>query len=82
MEVTDISFPIRCDDGTLIPGSALHTWSKQMLEASYNLGRYLNSAESYKRQLEDAGFVNVTEKQLMWPQNRWPKDKRWKEVGT
>ncbi|KAI9733770.1 MAG: hypothetical protein M1818_007184 [Claussenomyces sp. TS43310] len=81
IEVTDISFPIRCDDGSLPLDSALYRWSEQMLEASYSLGRPLNSAESYKEQLENVGFVEAAERQLMWPQNRWPKDRRFKEIG-
>jgi hypothetical protein len=36
----------------------------------------------YKAQMEVAGFVNVTETIYKWPSNRWPKDRKFKELGT
>jgi hypothetical protein len=32
--------------------------------------------------MEAAGFINVTETIYKWPSNRWPKDKKFKELGT
>ena len=34
----------------------------------------------FKDQMETAGFVNVTEAIYKWPSNRWPKEKRFKEL--
>jgi hypothetical protein len=31
--------------------------------------------------LADAGFTNIHETIYKWPQNRWPKDKHFKELG-
>lgn len=28
-----------------------------------------------------AGFTDVVEQTLVWPTNRWPKDKKLKEIG-
>jgi hypothetical protein len=36
----------------------------------------------FKAQMEAAGFVNVTETIYKWPSNRWPKEKKFKELGT
>lgn len=44
-------------------------------------GRICNSALHYKSQLEALGFVDVVEVIHKWPQNRWPKDKYYKELG-
>jgi hypothetical protein len=40
-----------------------------------------DAAKRYKAQLEAAGFVNVNETIYRWPTNRWPKDKKFKELG-
>jgi hypothetical protein len=52
-----------------------------MLEASVNLGCPLNTAESCKSLLEEAGFEGVVEKEYRWPMNRWPQDRRLREIG-
>lgn len=46
-----------------------------------NLGCPLNTAESCRSLLEDAGFEGVVEKEYKWPMNRWPQDKKLKEIG-
>jgi hypothetical protein len=81
VEITDITFPILSDDGSLTKDSALAKWSDLMLEASVNLNRHLNSAKSYKTLLNDAGFEDVVETEYSWPQNPWPKDKKQKQLG-
>jgi hypothetical protein len=52
-----------------------------MFESAKSLGRFSNSAESYKAQMITAGFENVVELQYKWPQNRWPVDRKLKEIG-
>ena len=52
-----------------------------MIESAAVLGRYSNSAASYKEQMEKVGFENVTEIQNKWPTGRWPKDPKMKEIG-
>jgi hypothetical protein len=52
-----------------------------MLEGCAKLGRSADSPIHYKAQMEAAGFVNVTETIYKWPSNRWPKDKKFKELG-
>ena len=52
-----------------------------MLEASLKLGLPLNSAETVKHVMEDAGYVDVVEVIYKWPMNWWPADKKMKEIG-
>ena len=52
-----------------------------MVEATEKLGRSARNCESYKTFMEDAGFFNAVETIYKWPQNTWPKDKRYKELG-
>ncbi|KAI1056118.1 hypothetical protein LB507_002429 [Fusarium sp. FIESC RH6] len=81
IECQDITFPAGCDDGTLAKDSYINQWSDLMTEAAKNFGRSAISARSYKQQMIDAGFVNVTEVVYKWPTNRWPADPYYKELG-
>ncbi|KAK0388573.1 hypothetical protein NLU13_4816 [Sarocladium strictum] len=81
MECQDISLPGHSDDGTLKDDSLTQEWARNMLEAASRFGRYADSARHYKKQMQDAGFVNVTELIYKWPMNRWPADPHYKELG-
>ncbi len=52
-----------------------------MLEASLILKRPMNTCGRAKLDLAAAGFVDVVEIPFKWPMNRWPKEKRYKELG-
>ncbi len=45
------------------------------------MGRSCSVGREYKGLLKDAGFVDVVETVYKWPINRWPKDKKMKEIG-
>ncbi|KAH6714744.1 S-adenosyl-L-methionine-dependent methyltransferase [Leptodontidium sp. MPI-SDFR-AT-0119] len=81
LEVTDICFPGRSDDNSWLPDSALKKWSQLMIESAAKLGRFSDSAVSYKQQMETVGFENVIEIQNKWPTREWPKDPKMKEIG-
>jgi hypothetical protein len=70
-----------CDDDTL-KGTNLEKWGVLLLEGSLKLGLGLNTALSTKKRMEEAGFVDVVEVIYKWPLNRWPANKRMKEIGT
>jgi len=81
LEVQDISFHLRCDDGSLPQDSAFRRWASYMLEASINLGCPLDSVDSVKELMIEAGFMNVEKKAYCWPMNQWPKNPRLKKIG-
>ncbi|KAF5962590.1 methyltransferase [Fusarium bulbicola] len=81
MEVVDI-LPPTSDDGTMTPETALYQWSKLLLEATEKMGRPFGETMTYETQMEAAGFQNVTQQVFKWPQNRWPKDQKCKELGS
>ena len=80
MEIQDIMSPLRCYDDTL-KGTALDKWGNLFLEASIKLGVPLNSALTVKKIMEETGFVDVVEVIYKWPMNKWPADKKMKEIG-
>jgi len=51
------------------------------MKAAEKIGRVSNSAEKYEEQLTEAGFVDIHVEVYKWPQNRWPKNPRYKELG-
>ena len=81
IEICDIAFPIEAEDDSMAPDSALAKWSDRMFEASMILQRPLDSAKSCKNLLSSTGFTDVVETRYKWPQNRWPKDRKYKELG-
>ena len=81
IELLDPVYPMVSDDGSLSKDSALYRWSSLLNDAATKLGSSLASALSYKKQLTDAGFVNVTESVHKWPMNQWPKLAKHKELG-
>lgn len=77
----DISFPIEDNDSSFPEDCAVKKWSDLILEGTIKLGRPCDSAKDYKAMLIEAGFEDVVEVRYKWPQNRWPKDKKLKELG-
>ncbi|KAK3905094.1 hypothetical protein C8A05DRAFT_31090 [Staphylotrichum tortipilum] len=82
LELCESINPIQSDDGTLKDDSAILRWNRMLVVASEKLGASLNSGRSYKQQLLDAGFEDVTQVEYKWPLNAWPKDAKYKELGT
>ncbi|TVY16855.1 putative methyltransferase tdiE [Lachnellula arida] len=81
IELSDITVPICCDDGTMKDDSAMLQWILLLREASNRVGRDLNVSATYKAQLERVGYTHIVEKIYVWPMNRWPKDPKFKELG-
>lgn len=81
IELQDAIYPILCDDDTLPEDSALKQWSMTMNEAFRGNGRPLDTALHYEQQLADAGFINIHAVREKWPTNRWPRNKKYKQLG-
>ncbi|RTE81928.1 hypothetical protein BHE90_003524 [Fusarium euwallaceae] len=81
IEIMDIIYPPRSDDGTLSEDSPLYKWATLLLCTFSTMGSPLDSALRYKEQLEEAGFVDVHVVQRKWPMNRWPKARIYKQIG-
>ncbi|MBE3043670.1 hypothetical protein IMZ48_14090 [Candidatus Bathyarchaeota archaeon] len=81
IEIQDIMLPILSDDNTFPDGCALSRWSTLLRDAFAGTGRHVDSALSYPQQLSEAGFVEINIVQEKWPTNRWPRDKKYKQLG-
>ncbi|WZH49909.1 S-adenosyl-L-methionine-dependent methyltransferase [Fusarium acuminatum] len=80
IEVLDI-LPPTSDDGTMSPDTALFRWSNLLLESTERIGRPFGGTSNLKSQMEAAGFKNISQRIYKWPQNRWPKNPKYKELG-
>ncbi|KAK4148348.1 S-adenosyl-L-methionine-dependent methyltransferase [Chaetomidium leptoderma] len=82
IELKDILFTPKSDDGTLLGVSPLCEWANDLADAARQMGRPLiGNASEYENMLIEAGFevVNVLKHKL--PTNAWPRDKTMQESG-
>ena len=80
-EAQELLPTMRCDDGTMPEDWPLKRLLEDLQDCSDALGRDLRCAESYKRAMLAAGFVDVQQVTYKLPINNWPKDRKWKEMG-
>jgi len=70
------------DDGSVTDSSACITFTKKMYEATAILGRHQAiTASDLASYLLAAGFTDVTVQNVKMPAGKWPKEKRFKEIG-
>ena len=81
LEVHDIDFVIKCDDGTLPTNSSLVRWHTYMHDAAAKAQFPLDAISHVPTMMRGAGFTDVTAIPIKWPINSWPKDKKHKELG-
>lgn len=79
-ELQDFAFPVRSDDGTM-EGTSFEELNTNLCKALNILGKDGGLAEKFKELMLNAGFQNVVEIRYKWPQNQWPKDKFYKQLG-
>lgn len=74
---------VHSDDGSVKKGSALEQWHSIFWEGGKKLGRTFKVLEDdlQKMAMEEAGFVDITVKDLKIPLGAWPEDKKLAEIG-
>ncbi|CAK7221884.1 hypothetical protein SBRCBS47491_004681 [Sporothrix bragantina] len=80
-EAQDMALPLGCDDGTLHKTSDLWIWMGLVMESMEKMGRPVVSAQQWKPLMEQCGFEDVVQTIYKWPINRWPRDKKYKDLG-
>ncbi|KAH8753757.1 S-adenosyl-L-methionine-dependent methyltransferase [Hyaloscypha sp. PMI_1271] len=80
LEMQEPKLPAHCDDDTYA-GTQFEKWQNLALEASQKLGCPMDIASTCKATMEAVGFEDVTEVIYKWPINKWPADKKMKEIG-
>lgn len=82
IETADAVYPLACDDESVNPEQAVFKWSELMREGAAKAGLSLDTTLELKRKMVEKGFVNVEERHYRWPMNAWPKEQKFKELGT
>ncbi|KAH8654712.1 S-adenosyl-L-methionine-dependent methyltransferase [Ilyonectria robusta] len=80
-ELQDVDVFMQSDDNTLIKGHALRKWGILLAKAAQEHGTPFIETDRLKHLMAELGFVDVKETPFKWPTNRWPKEKRFKELG-
>lgn len=70
------------DDGTLKEDHALSKWCKLLQEAFTKLGSTSIEFDRIKAIMAEVGFTDIVDTRFKWPVNPWPKNKKYKELGT
>ena len=69
------------DDGSIPSGDILHQCYELAVQATQKFGKDIMIAPFIKERIEEAGFVNVVQKQYKWPLGEWPVDCKLKDIG-
>ncbi|TEA09790.1 Secondary metabolism regulator LAE1 [Colletotrichum sidae] len=70
------------EDDTLKPDDPMVQMMDGLMEACELIGRTMDPAPSMKQWVQAAGFENVSEEKFKLPIGSWPKDPRYKEIGS
>jgi len=81
MEVQEYNCHVGSDDGTAAEATHLLDWVEQMNEASKKFGKEFRICATLKKNMEEAGFVDVHEEVYKVPIGPWAKGKKNKELG-
>ncbi|KAF9767775.1 hypothetical protein IL306_015012 [Fusarium sp. DS 682] len=82
LELQEADLTIKSDDDTVKPDNSLLKCLKLLQEASEKFGRPYVDIPALVDVMTEIGFVDVKIERFRWPSNSWPKDKRYKELGT
>lgn len=82
IEIKEFEFPLQFHDPDKAKGSALMTWSTNVVEGALELGIDLTIVDKISATLEETGFENIGESICVWPIGTWPKKKRRRILGT
>lgn len=71
-----------CDGDVIDDNHVFRVWNRTSDELSKRWGKPFDIWRHSKRFLEQAGFVDVTEKTFTWPVNGWPTEPALKTLGS
>ncbi|KAJ4002759.1 hypothetical protein NW766_012689 [Fusarium irregulare] len=83
VESYEPSSTVESDDNSVLPGSAMSQWQKFFVEGGRKIGRPFTVFEDrlQRKAMEEAGFVDIEERNFKNPVGGWPKEPEAKVVG-
>ncbi|KAL8843927.1 MAG: hypothetical protein Q9176_001622 [Flavoplaca citrina] len=83
VECQELSVDARTDDDSLPENSALTAWCNNQYDAMKTIGMELKvTGDMIKKQMLEAGFVDVEVKEFKTPIGQWPQDEKMRETGA
>ncbi|EMR64082.1 putative methyltransferase domain-containing protein [Eutypa lata UCREL1] len=81
-EAQEILPGMLCDDGTMPEDWPLKRLMEDLHDCAEQIDRSLRCAETYKQALVNVGFVDIQQITYKIPINNWPRERKWKELGS
>ncbi|KAM0411424.1 hypothetical protein ACHAPD_009636 [Fusarium lateritium] len=83
IESYEPSSTIESDDNTVLPGSAMSQWQNFFVEGGRRMGRTFKVFQDgiQKKAMQEAGFVDIEERNFKNPIGGWPKDPEARSIG-
>ena len=81
MECQELDHFPRCEDGTMAPDNWLVQYWDTVADGLSTFGVCFRDAPKLRGMMEDAGFINITERLFFTPIGPWPRNRALKEVG-
>ncbi|KAF2703819.1 S-adenosyl-L-methionine-dependent methyltransferase [Pleomassaria siparia CBS 279.74] len=72
---------VRSDDDTITQAENIQLWQQLVNDAADVFKKEIRIADTLKQKMENAGFVDVSERIVKVPVGPWPKDAKMKEIG-
>ncbi|KAM5346298.1 hypothetical protein ACJ41O_009303 [Fusarium nematophilum] len=83
LESYEPSSQLQSDDGTVAEKGAMSQWGNFFKEGGRKIGRPFTVVEDsiQRKAMEEAGFVDIQERDFKNPFGGWPKDEKLREIG-
>ncbi|KAF2815435.1 S-adenosyl-L-methionine-dependent methyltransferase, partial [Mytilinidion resinicola] len=81
VEIQELSFPLRCDDGSAPPDGPMLQWSANMMAGGAAFGVDMTGSRYFPDILVSTGFEEVTLKPYQWPNNPYSSDPVLRAIG-
>ncbi|KAM0360481.1 hypothetical protein ACHAP4_002560 [Fusarium culmorum] len=83
VETYEPSATVESDDNSVLPGSAMSQWQKFFVEGGRKMGRPFTvfQDELQKKAMQEAGFIDIEERNFKNPVGGWPKDPEAQSIG-
>ncbi|KAJ5731698.1 uncharacterized protein N7483_006206 [Penicillium malachiteum] len=73
---------LETDDGSLSQDSLAATWGDNTFGCAERADRRIDTLNTMRASIEQAGFIDVHEKNYKWPIGAWAREKHFKEAGA
>lgn len=81
IEQVELDIQPKSEDGSLPADSILFQWNTVARDWARATGKTFLVANELKRQIADAGFVDVVEQVFKLPLGTWSSDERFRNIG-